>query len=132
MEKIKLYNAFRVEIEKMCTPEILKQVTTVKLIRDDKTVGILCYIPQDGFIYIDALYVIPEYRNKGVGKNAVLSWYEDFKGDEVRLHIVHKNEIALNFWNSIFDLEEIENNFLDSLYKVKGVKQCRIGKCGTF
>jgi len=118
----KLYNAFRVEIEEICTPEILKQVTTVKLIEDDKAVGIFCYIKQRGFIYIDALYVVPEYRRKGIGKNAVLNWYEDFKNEEIRLHIVHKNETAYKFWTSIFEIEPIESNFLDTLYLIRGEK----------
>ena len=117
-----LYNAFRVEIEKICTPEILKQLTTIKLIKDDIDVGILSFIRQDEWIYIDALYVIPEYRKKGVGKNAVLNWYDEYKDEEIRLHIVHKNAPAQKFWKSIFELEEIESSFLDTLYRIKKLK----------
>lgn len=123
MDIEKMYNDFRIEIEKICTPEILKQVTTIKLIKDDKDVGILCYIPQNGYIYIDALYIIPEYRRKGVGKGAVLNWYEDFKDDEIRLHIVNTNYPALSFWHSVFELEAIENNSIDTLYRIKGAKE---------
>lgn len=118
-----LYNEFRVEIEKICTPEILKQVTTIKLIKDDEDVGILCFIRQDEWIYIDALYVIPECRHQGIGKNAILNWYDEHKDEEIRLHIVHKNEVAQKFWKSIFELEEIESNFLDALYRIKSLKE---------
>lgn len=117
----RLYMSFRNEIEKICTPEILKEVTTLKIIEDDKQVGLMCYIQQEGWVYIDALYIEPEYRRNQIARNTVLSWYEDFKTDEIRLHIVKKNKIAMSFWNSIFKLEEIEESFLDVLYKVVGV-----------
>ena len=117
-----LYNAFRVEIEKICTPEILKQLTTIKLIKDDVDVGILSFIRQDEWIYIDALYVIPEYRHQKIGKNAVLNWYDEYKDEEIRLHIVHKNKPAQKFWKGIFELEEIESNCLDTLYRIKKLK----------
>jgi ribosomal protein S18 acetylase RimI-like enzyme len=116
-----LYLSFRNEIEKICTPEILKEVTTIKIIEDDKQVGIMCYIRQDGFAYIDAIYIKPEYRRSGIARNTVLNWYEDFKDTEIRLHIVKKNHPAYKFWNSIFRLETIEETFLDVLYKVKGL-----------
>ena len=81
------------------------------------------WLRQDEWIYIDALYVIPEYRHHNIGKKAVLNWYDEHKDEEIRLHIVHKNEPAQKFWKGIFELEEIESNFLDTLYRIKSLKR---------
>ena len=118
----RLYNAFRKEIEEICTPEILKCVVTEGVMADEKIVGIFCYVKQEAWYYIDALYILPNYRRQGLGKQTALNWYEKFKDSEVRLHIVNKNYVAMDFWHSIFELEVIEGNFLDTLYRVKGVR----------
>ena len=122
MDNIELYLKFRQEIDKIVVPELLKVVTPIKIIKDDKDVGILCYIRQDEWVYIDAVYVIPEYRHQGVAKNSILNWYEDFKDEEIRLHIINENKPALKFWNSIFELEVIESDVLEALYRIRGVK----------
>ena len=48
--------------------------------------------------------------------------------EEIRLHIVNKNKVAYDFWNSIFVLEPIESNAVDTLYKVKGLRGDLNGK----
>lgn len=114
-----LYLEFRQEIERICVPEILKCVRTTKIVADGKTVGIFCTANDE---YIDCLYIVPEYRRKGIGTQTVLDWYEKHMGNNIRLHIIHKNYPAIKFWNSIFELELIEENKVDGLYRVRGLK----------
>ena len=118
------YLNFRKELDKICVPEILKCVSTNLIMHDGKQVGILCYaILQPGHYYIDCLYVAPEYRQKGLAKKAVLDFYERCKHQEIKLHIINENKVAYAFWNSIFDLDPIERNFVDTLYKVRCLKK---------
>lgn len=118
----KMYTAFRSEIDEMLTPALLKIVTTIPIMVDEKQVGIFCYVPQDEFIYIDALYIMPEYRRNHLAAKAVLEWYEMYKSKEIRLHIIDNNATAQAFWNSIFKLEAIEITAVDTLYIVKGLR----------
>lgn len=120
---VNYYLDFRKEIDKICVPEILKCVSTNLIMHDGKQVGILCYAIQPGHYYIDCLYVAPGYRRKGLAKKAVSDFYELCKHQEIRLHIVNENKKACGFWNSVFDLEPIESNFVDTLYKVRCLKE---------
>lgn len=125
-EKIlELYTKFRQEIDKICIPEILKCVNITPIWWEGKQVGIVCYVIQPTHLYIDCVYVEPEYRRKGLAKTAVLSVYETFKDNEIRLHIINENKVAYDFWNDIFDLEYLEGNAVDTLYKVGGLKSDR-------
>lgn len=114
-----LYLKFRAELDKMCVPEILDQVQTTKIMHEGKVAGILCTTMD----YIDCLYILPEYRRKGLGKKAVIEWWQKspYKHD-VRLHIIHVNKPAQKFWNSIFELELLEKNAIDGLYRIGGLK----------
>lgn len=116
---IDLYLQFREELDKMCVPEILNVVETTKIMHDGEVVGILC-TQQD---YIDCLYIMPEYRKKGLGKKAVTEWWKNkaYKHD-VRLHIINVNKPALRFWNKVFELELIEKNAIDGLYRIRRLK----------
>lgn len=123
MNKETMYRAFRNELDKICVPDILKCEKTRYIICDGQKVGILCTRDERGDDYIDCVYILPEYRQKGLAKEAVLDWWKTHKGKNVRLHIINKNKVAYKFWTSLFDLEEIEWNFVDALYRIKGVKQ---------
>lgn len=125
-----MYLEFRKEIDEICVPEILKCVTTIPIKNGGKQVGIFCYALQPGHYYIDCLYVEPEHRRKGLAKNAVLFFYEYVKSkeyfiQEIRLHIINENKAAYAFWKSIFELEIIEQNFVDTLYRVKCLNRVR-------
>lgn len=111
------YSKFRQELDKMCIPLILNCVETRDIECDGNKVGILCTVDD----YIDCVYVLPEYRRKGLAKKAVLDWLKDTKHKEVRLHIIHNNIGAIRFWTSIFDLTILESRELDAMYKAKAV-----------
>ena len=115
---IELYKMFRREIDEICIPEIVK-FNQPQLIEDNgELYGLLCASPD----YIDCIYIFPKYRRKGVARKAVIKHWEQHKNYDMRLHIIHKNEPALKFWNSIFKLELIGENEVDGLYRIKGVK----------
>ncbi len=117
------YKNFRKEIDNICIPEILKCVSIMPIYHNEKQVGILCYAIQPTHIYIDCLYVAPEYRRKGLARKKILEFCDiKMPQYEIRLHIINENKIAYDFWNSIFELEPIESNFVDTLYKVKKLK----------
>lgn len=107
------YSAFRLELDNMCIPLILNCVETRDIMYDGKKVGILC-TSED---YIDCVYVLLEYRRKGLAKKVVLDWMKDTKLKEARLHIIHNNLVAIRFWSSIFDLTILESNEVDALYR---------------
>lgn len=117
------YLDFRKEIDKICVPEILKCISTNLILCDGKQAGVLCYAVRPEHYYIDCLYVAPEYRRKGLAKKAVLAFYESCKHQEIRLHIINENKVAYDFWNDVFDLEPIEWNVVDTLYKVRCLKE---------
>ena len=113
-----LYLDFRKEIDRICVPEILKCVSRNPIFYEDKQVGLFCYAAEPTHIYIDCLYIEPEYRRKGLAKKSMELFYECFNDREIRLHIVNENKAAYDFWNSVFVLKPIEHNFVDTLYKV--------------
>lgn len=115
---IEFYTLFRGELDRICIPEILRFVDTTPIMYDGKQVGFLCTADQNDWIYIDALYILPYYRRKGLAREAVLEWLEKQRKEEIRLRIIHKNKVAFDFWTSVFGLEEIERNEVDGLYKV--------------
>ena len=115
-----MYLSFRQELDRICVPEILKIVDTTKIMHEGNVVGILCANPD----YIDCIYILPEYRRRGLARKAVLNFWENnpYKHD-VRLHIIRKNKPALRFWKGIFELELLEGNESDDLYRILKVKQ---------
>ena len=113
-----LYLQFRRELDKICVPEILK-LNQPRLIRENGvTVGLLCAAPD----YIDCIYILPEYRRKGIAKKQLLAHWEANKNYDMRLHIINNNQSALKFWNRIFKLENLGGNKIDTLYRIRGVK----------
>ncbi len=123
MDNVELYLKFRKELDKICVPEILKCVETEPIYCDQKKVGIFCHVEQPYFSYIDCLYIEPEYRNRGLATDKVIEWYRKQKKKEIRLHIINENKPALKFWTSLFNLELIEENGIDSLFRIIGEKK---------
>ena len=123
VEKIKFYTEFRKELDTICIPEILKCVDAIKISSETgETVGMICVVDMNGWLYIDCIYILPGYRRMGYAKAAVLDFYRQNKHREIRLHIIRKNTGARKFWNNIFDLECMERNAIDCLYMIKGLK----------
>lgn len=72
--------------------------------------------------YIDCLYVLPQYRRKGLAKKAVLKFVKGNLDCGIRLHIINNNLVAFKFWDNIFELEEAGSNTVDTLYQIKGIR----------
>ena len=116
MTELELYLLFRQELDKICVPEIMKLVQTIPIKHEEKLVGILCATPN----YIDCVYVLPEYRRIGLAKKAVIDFYKESEGNEIRLYIINKNKPAFGFWNGLFKLEEIKRDKIDGLDRIIG------------
>lgn len=116
---IELYKAFRQELDEMCVPGIVDDLKIFEpIIADGKLVGMCA-----GFTdYIDCLYVLPEYRRKGLAKKTVLKFVEGNLDYGIRLHIINNNEVAFKFWNSVFELNQIGTNPIDTLFEIKSIK----------
>ena len=121
-EKTKLYLDFRAELDRICVPEILKVVETIPITHENKTVGLFCVAYSEHWKYIDCIYIQPEHRRKGIGAAVVKGWYKANKDCEIRLHIINNNKPALEFWSNVFELQVMEENSIDTLYRVKGCK----------
>ncbi len=121
MNGIELYLKFRRELDTLCVPIILDTLDYVEyIVYDGKTIGMV----GGNLGYIDVVYVLPEYRRKGLAKKAVLEWYNRYKSpyENTRLHIINNNIPALKFWESLFQLWEIGHNEIDTLYEILNVK----------
>ena len=116
-----LYLNFREEIDRLFIPDFLKYMVDVIPIGEGAEIGIMCIARCDTWLYIDCLYICPEYRRQGLGKRAVLDWYKK-QNEEIRLHIINNNTVALKFWQSIFELQEIEIGEIDTLFRIKRAK----------
>lgn len=120
MRKVKMYRKFREDLDKFAIPLILNsdeyKLNYIDLIYEDKIVGFACIQGE----YLDAFYILPEYRRKGIGSKLAKDLYNKYHFN--RLHIINNNIPALNFWNSNFKLLKINGNFCDTLYEIKESK----------
>lgn len=112
MSDIELYTEFRKELEEYAIPLLVDYLTFIRLQDYDKTIGFAC-ITGD---YIDAFYILPEYRRKGIGSKLVKQLVKD--NNLKKLHIINTNIPALKFWKKNFKLRKLEINFCDSLYEI--------------
>ena len=120
MSYIDLYKSFRAELDEMCVPLIIDDLRIIHpIIADGKTVGMIGGCTD----YIDCLYIMPEYRRRGLARKAVLEYVEGNLGYGIRLHIINNNQVAKKFWYSIFNLQKIGSNPIDSMYEIVGVKK---------
>lgn len=58
-----------------------------------------CY--PDANYYIEELYIVPEFRNKGLASATVTDFLNNHKGVYC-LFIINDNNIAKTFWNKVF------------------------------
>lgn len=127
---IELYKQFRKELDDICIPMILDDdgMEITEILYEGKIVGMLCTYPN----YIDCIYVLPEYRRKGLAKQSVLDWVEKNGHRGIRLGIINRNMVAKQFWDSLFILEEVSSNSVDTFYEVVGLKSQDTEEAGAF
>lgn len=119
MTDCELYIKFRTEIETMYAPYVLAECDEVISITDNDTiVGLLCVKDK----YIQGLYILPEHRKRGYGKKAIIDYIKQY-GMLKDLTILNTNHVAKAFWDSLFELEAIETNKIDTYYKITALKK---------
>lgn len=118
MTECEMYVKFRTEIETMYAPHIINECQTVRISNDEKEIGIL--MVKDG--YIIGLYILPEHRRKGYGRKAVIDYIKKY-GMLKDLTILNSNLTAKAFWESIFELEPIKINSIDTYFGIKALKE---------
>ena len=115
-----LYVQFRTEVETMYAPHVLNELSECIPIQDNnhfRTVGLLMVKDK----YVVGLYIIPQYRRKGLATKAVLKYIEKY-GMLKDLTILNSNKVALKFWNRLFELKVIKNNGIDTWYEIVGLR----------
>lgn len=117
MNKEELYKDFRNELDKYAIPLIIKNENFVRLINEENEIGFACIYGN----YLDAFYIFPKYRRKGLGSITAKNLIKMYNIKE--LHIININTPAINFWNKNFKLIPKEINFCDTLYEIVGVKE---------
>jgi len=117
LNELDMFVNFRRELDVLAFP-LIKEIGDYREIKyNNETVGFLMVV--NG--YVDSIYVEPMYRRKGLARCAVMNYLMDGKIID-RLHIINTNKTAFNFWNNIFKLEQLEQNNVDTLYRVVSVK----------
>lgn len=123
-----LFHEFRYDIDELTLPILMDMAefdgVTRLLIHEGKAVGFLMVVER----YIEGIYVQPEYRRKGIARNAVLEYIREHPALEpqelmLKLHIVNTNKAAKKFWFSIFDMHKIDKNPVDTFYEIHGLKE---------
>ena len=113
------YKDFRKELDHIWCPELMKseQIEVVDIWNGETFAGIM--VLEDN--YIDCIYVLPKFRRQGLARKAVIDY---FKGKDCypSLVIINKNLKAKAFWNSLFEMSEVDGNFIETKYQVTGYK----------
>ena len=105
----------------MCVPLIIDDLPLIQpIMADGQVVGMV-----GGFAdYIDCVYVKPEYRRRGLARNAVLKFVEGNLEYGIRLRIIKNNYGAYDFWNSIFELKDLQaHSNVEDFYEIIKVKE---------
>lgn len=126
----KYYKKFRKELDEMCAPLVLDMYTELKpIFGGRKKVGMIGAEILDRYyrpiVFIDCVYVEPEYRRNGYAKTAVLHFVEEHLKDgyRVELDIINNNKAAKSFWTGLFDMIELDSNYVDTRYEITKVKE---------
>ena len=116
MNALEMYHAFRYEIDEYAFPLLPGEIREITF--NGETIGFL-EIDSDG--YIGGLWVHPDYRRIGLARKAVLDYVNEC-GLPWRLHTVNTNKPAKKFWHSVFELQKVDQNEVDTLWEVIGCK----------
>lgn len=68
---------------------------------NNKTIGMLtcCYIDNGEWWYIGEIYLIPEYRNKGIGTKLIKEQMQSY--DKIKLQLAYSNKGAIKLYKSL-------------------------------
>lgn len=116
MSQEEMYKKFRLDLEEYAIPLMLENVDYYDLKYENKIVGFYCL--ED--TYLDAFYILPEYRRKKIGSKLVKEVYK--KHNFKTLHIINNNIPALNFWKKNFKLRKKAINFCDTFYEIEDIR----------
>ena len=113
-----MYHEFRYDIDDYAFPLVAtKGDVVVKEVRDgEDVVGFL--LVDDG--YVDCLYVRERYRRKGLAGKAVREYVFEH-GLPQTIHIVNSNHVAQKFWKTVFKMDVISRNEVDTFYAIRGL-----------
>ena len=113
------YKDFRKELDNVWVPELMKadRIEVVDIWSDKTFAGIM--VLEDN--YIDCIYVLPKFRREGLARKTVIEYFKD-KKEYPTLIIINKNKKAREFWESLFELEDVGGNFIETKYQVTGYK----------
>src|SRR5574344_621012 len=117
-KELEMYLKFRNHIDRLFFPKYSEECITIGAYEGEKEIGFMCAI--NG--YIEGIWIEPEYRRKGKAKQMVFDYISRYDMPN-RLHILNNNEPAIKFWNSIFELREIEITNIDTLYYIARLKE---------
>lgn len=120
-EMQEMYLEFRKTIDTLAFPAIFesgKEHGAASVIYENgKPVGFMLV----EFGCIEAMYIKPEYRRKGIAEAAVRDYIK--RGGVIgHLVIVHATEPAKRFWNKIFELQAVKNDNVETAYAVIRIK----------
>lgn len=119
---LEMYLDFRRTLDLLCYPLLhtwsIDDGDYIKIEHENKFIGFMMII--NG--YVEAIYVEPAYRRKGLAKKTVVDYLHN-GGNIQTLHIVKGNLPAIAFWNNIFDMHKINECPVDVLYQVDGLKE---------
>lgn len=125
MTEKEMYLNFRTELDNMAFPLIKDWANATGGIEmayeEGKAVGFMIVVDS----YIDALYVLPDYRRKGIASRLVMDYCEKY-GTPERLTIISTNVAAIKFWQEIFyisPLSYVDPNPVDITYRIVGIKK---------
>jgi GNAT superfamily N-acetyltransferase len=128
----KFYKKFCKELVEMSAPLVLDTYTELKpIFGGRKKVGMIGAEILDRYykpiVFIDCVYVEPEYRGNGYAKNAVLHFVEKYLKDgyRVELDILNNNRVAKAFWHNLFDMIELDTNHVDTQYEITKIKETK-------
>lgn len=111
---IDFYKAFRKELDDMCVPLVVDWMNVRPIWADGEIVGFIAGLPH----FIDGIYVLPEYRRKGLAREAVEHFIGAGNPRGIQLVIINNNEPAKKFWTSLFELKVVERNPVDTCYEI--------------
>lgn len=118
--ELEMYLDFRKHLDTLCFHTIQKEAGAgyKRIMCGEELAGFLIVI--NG--YVDAIYVKPEYRRQGLGRDAIVSFL--ISGGHIdSLHILNNNKQAKAFWESLFELKVVSKTAVETLYQVTQPKQ---------